>query len=98
MAYVVSARWLAHPGKEQRVAELIGELGPASRAEPGCLAWLPYRSIAEPRLFWLYEDYADEAAYETHMATEHFTRLVKGEAIPELLASREREYFTPLDD
>ena len=28
------------------------------------------------------------------MATEHFTRLVKGEAIPELLDSRVREFFT----
>ena len=64
MAYVVSARWLAHEGREERVAELIGELGAASRAEPGCLGWLPHRSLAEPRLFWLYEQYADEAAYE----------------------------------
>ena len=93
MAYVVSARWLAHEGREERVAELIGELGAASRAEPGCLSWLPHRSIAEPRLFWLYEEYADEAAYEVHQETEHFTRLVKEEAIPELLESREREYF-----
>ena len=96
MAYVVSARWLAREGREDRVAELIGELGAASRAEPGCLTWLPHRSIAEPRLFWLYEQYADEAAYEAHMETEHFTRLVKGEAIPQLLESREREYFVTL--
>jgi quinol monooxygenase YgiN len=96
MAYVVSARWLAREGREERVAELIGELGPASRAEPGCLTWLPHRSMAEPRLFWLYEEYADEAAYDVHQETEHFTRLVKGEAIPELLESREREYFVTL--
>ena len=58
--------------------------------------WLPHRSVAEPRLFWLYEQYEDEAAYEAHTATEHFERLVKGEAIPELLESREREFFTTL--
>ena len=29
--------------------------GRRPRAEPGCLTWLPHRSIAEPRLFWLYE-------------------------------------------
>ena len=50
MAYVVSARWLAHEGREERVAELIGELGAVSRAEPGCVTWLPHRSITEPRL------------------------------------------------
>jgi len=96
MGYVVAARWLAREGREERVAELIGELGPASRAEPGCVMWLPQRSLDEPRLFWLYEQYADEAAYEAHMASEHFTRLVKDEAIPELLESRERDFFTTL--
>jgi quinol monooxygenase YgiN len=96
VAYVVSARWLAREGREERVAELIGELGAASREEPGCLAWLPHRAIGSPRLFWLYEQYADEAAYEAHMASEHFSRLVEGEAMPELLESREREYFTTL--
>jgi quinol monooxygenase YgiN len=61
------------------------------------LQFQPHRSTEDPLLFWLYEQYADEAAYETHMATEHFTRLVKGEAIPDLLESREREFFTTLD-
>ena len=94
---MVSARWLAREGREERVAELIGELGPASRAEPGCRVWIPHRTNDEPRLFWLYEQYEDAAAYEAHMATEHFTRLVKDEAIPNLLESREREFFTTLD-
>ena len=30
------------------------------------------------------------------MDSEHFTRLVKEEAIPELLADREREFFETL--
>ncbi len=60
--------------------------------------WLPHRSIAEPRLFWLYEQYADEAAYEAHMASEHFTRLVKQEAIPDLLEDRERAFYETIDD
>jgi quinol monooxygenase YgiN len=97
VAYAVSARWTAREGREGRLAELIGELTPAARAEPGCLQFQPHRSIEDPLLFWLYEQYVDEAAYATHMATEHFTRLVKGEAIPELLASRVREFFTTLD-
>jgi quinol monooxygenase YgiN len=97
MAYVVSARWRAREGRERRLAELIEELTPAARGEPGCLQFQPHRSTEDPLLFWLYEQYADEAAYGTHMATEHFTRLVKGEAIPDLLESREREFFTTLD-
>ena len=96
MAYVVSALWRAKEGKEGRLAEVIDELLEPSRAEPGNLFYQPHRSPDDPRLFFLYEQYADEAGYEAHMATEHFTRLVKDEAIPELLESRERAFYETL--
>ena len=73
--------------------EIIRELIPLSRAEPGNLLYLPHRSPEDPRLFYLYEQYVDEAGYEAHMDSEHFTRLVKEEAIPELLEHRERAFF-----
>jgi len=98
MAYVVSAHWRAKEGKEDRLAELIAELAPPSRAEPGSLFYQAQRSVDDPRLFYLYEQYADEAAYEAHMDSEHFTRLVKQEAIPELLESRERAFYTTIVD
>jgi quinol monooxygenase YgiN len=97
MAYVVCALWRAKEGKEGRLAEVIGELLEPSRAEPGNLFYQPHRSPDDPRLFFLYEQYADEAGYEAHMATEHFTRLVKDEAIPELLESRERAFYETFD-
>ena len=68
-----------------------------SRAEPGCLFYQPHRSPEDPRLFYLYEQYADEAGYQAHMDSEHFTRLVKQEAIPRLLESRERAFYVTLD-
>ena len=98
MAYVVSAHWRAKEGKEDRLAELIGELAPPSRAEPGSLFYQAQRSVDDPRLFYLYEQYADEAAYQAHMDSEHFTRLVKEEAIPELLETRERAFYTTIID
>jgi quinol monooxygenase YgiN len=97
MAYVVAALWRAKAGSEDRVAEIIGQLLEPSRAEPGCLFYQPHRSPDDPRLFFLYEQYADEAAYQAHMDSEHFTRLVKEEAIPELLESRERAFYATLD-
>ena len=96
MAYVVSALWRAKEGCEGRVAEVIGELLGPSRAEPGCRFYQPHRSPDDPRLFYLYEQYADEAGYQAHMDSEHFTRLVKEEAIPEILEAREREFFETL--
>jgi quinol monooxygenase YgiN len=98
MAYVVSAHWRAKEGKEDRLAELIEELAPPSRAEPGSVFYQAQRSVDDPRLFYLYEQYADEAAYQAHMDSEHFTRLVKEEAIPELLETRERAFYTTIVD
>src|SRR5689334_5675138 len=98
MAYVVSAHWRAKQGKEERLAELIAEMTPPSRAEPGNLFYQAQRSVEDPQLFYLYEQYADEAAYEAHMDSEHFTRLVKGEAIPDLLEARERAFYETIVD
>ena len=98
MAYVVSAHWRAKDGKEGRLAELIEELAPPSRAEPGNRFYQAQRSAEDPDLFFLYEQYEDEAAYQAHMDSEHFTRLVKEEAIPELLEERRREFFETLVD
>jgi quinol monooxygenase YgiN len=98
MAYVVSAHWRAKDGKEGRLAEVIEEITPPSRAEPGNLFYQAHRSPDDPRLFYLYEQYVDEAAYHAHMDSEHFTRLVKQEAIPELLEDRERAFYETMTD
>ena len=83
MAYVVCAKWTAKEGKEDRLAEVIEEMTEPSRAEPGNRYYQAHRSPENPRLYFLYEQYDDEAGYEAHMASEHFTRLVKEEAIPD---------------
>jgi quinol monooxygenase YgiN len=93
MAYVVAAHWRANDGADDRVAEIIEELTPISRSEPGNRFYQASRSPDDPRHFFLYEIYEDEAAYQAHMESQHFTRLVKEEAIPNLLAAREREFF-----
>jgi quinol monooxygenase YgiN len=98
MAYVVSARWRAKEGKEERLLEVIREMTPPSRAEPGNLFYQAQRSLEDPRLFYLYEQYVDEAGYHAHQDTEHFTRLVKQEAIPELLEDRDRAFYETIDD
>jgi quinol monooxygenase YgiN len=98
MAYVVSAKWRAKEGKEERLLEVIREIAWPSRAEPGNVFYQAQRSLEDPRLFFLYEQYVDEAGYQAHQDSEHFTRLVKEEAIPELLEDREREFYETIDD
>jgi quinol monooxygenase YgiN len=96
MAYVVSAKWRAKAGKADRLREICAEMTEPSRAEEGNLFYQAQVSVEDPQLFYLYEQYVDEAAYQAHMDSPHFTRLVKQEAIPEILDAREREFYETL--
>jgi len=96
MAYVVAAWWRAKEGEEEKVRELIEIMTPLSRDEPACRFYEAHRSPDDPLLFFLYEQYDDESGYEAHMATEHFEKYVRGEAIPRL-ESRERSFYVTMD-
>jgi quinol monooxygenase YgiN len=94
--YIISARWRAKPECVDRVREILEEMAVHSRAEPGNLFYQAHRSPENPQLFYLYEQYADEAAFQAHAESEYFVRLVKDEAIPRLLQSRERQLLEAL--
>jgi quinol monooxygenase YgiN len=96
MAYVVAAIWTAKEGQEETILRVIKEMTPLSRQEPGCLYYQAQHSPENPRVFFLYEQYINEAGYEAHMATPHFERYVRGEAIPNL-ESRERAFYETID-
>jgi quinol monooxygenase YgiN len=96
MAYVLIARMTAREGEEERAAEIIRELTPASAAEPGCVHYIPHRDAENPRTFMLYEQYRDQAAFEAHGQTEHFQRLAAGQLFP-LMEERERLFYETLD-
>jgi len=65
-----------------------------ANSEPGTLLFWPHRSAANDHVFFLYELFADDAAFAAHQQTEHFKRLVLGEALSKL-AKRERLQFAP---
>lgn len=96
MAYVVAAIWTAKEGQEETILEVIKKMTPLSRQEPACVYYQAQRSPEHPRVFFLYEQYLNEAGYEAHMATPHFERHVRGEAIPNL-ESRERAFYETID-
>lgn len=96
MAYIVAATYRAKEGEEEKVREVLEAMAPLSRAEPACRFYQAHRSPEDPRVFFLYEQYDDEAGYQAHMATEHFETYVRGEAIPRL-ESRERAFYVTLD-
>jgi quinol monooxygenase YgiN len=94
MAYVVSAIWRAKEGQADTILRVIEKMTPLSRKEPGCVFYQAHRSPTDPNLFFLYEQYVDEAGYEAHMATPHFEQYVKGEAIPNLVSRQRALYET----
>ena len=96
MAYVVAATWTAEPGKEDVVRDAIRKLTPKSRAEEGNLFYQAQVNPEDPRTFFLYEQYVDEAAYEAHKATPHFQENVFGYII-EYLAERSVKTYTTID-
>ena len=93
MTYVVIARWTAKPGNEEAVAAALEKLAALSREERGCKKYFANRSVEDPRVFLLYEEYTGEEAYRAHTESEHFARFALGEGIP-LLERREREFYT----
>ena len=95
MTVVLAVTWIARDGESDTVAELLRQLMPLSRAEPGCLQYDAHRDPDEPNTFFLFERYADQEAFEAHSASAHFRGLVLEQALP-LLATRQRHVLTPL--
>jgi len=96
MAYVVTARWTARQGEEERVLRAIKKLIEPSRAEPANSFYQANRDPDDPRVFFLYEIYDDREAADDHWASEHFKRHALDDAIPRL-ESRERWFYTTIE-
>ncbi len=96
MAFVLVARMTTREGEQERAAELIEELVAGSRAEPGNVYYIPHRDPENPRVFMLYEQYRDKAAFEEHGQTEHFKTLAAGELFG-LMEERERTFYETID-
>jgi len=90
------ARYRCRAGLGDEVAEALRRMAAAVSAdEPACLVYRVSRSLDDPDVFVLYEEYADEEALLAHRETPHFRELVEGTVVP-LLESRERELLEPV--
>jgi quinol monooxygenase YgiN len=96
MAYVVCAKWTAKKGEADNVAEAIRKLVPLSRRESGVLRYQPHRDPKNPNVFFIYEQYADAGAYQSHLDSEHVRQHGFDDAIPRL-ESRERFIYETMD-
>ena len=95
MAFTLVVRMTAREGEEERAAQIIPRLVAASAAEPGNVHYLAHRDPEDPRVFLMYEQYRDKAAFEEHGASDHFKQLALGELFP-LMEERRREVYETL--
>jgi len=74
---VLAVTWMSKVGREAEVEAFFSKLTEAARKEPGCLMFQVHRHKTDPRRFFIYEQYKDDAALEAHRATPHFLQFAK---------------------
>jgi quinol monooxygenase YgiN len=92
---VLAVTWMAKAGKETEVADIFSKLTAESRKEPGCGMYQVHRHRTEPRRFFIYEQYKDDAALESHRATPHFLQYAKKE-LPKVADRVDGQLYDPL--
>jgi quinol monooxygenase YgiN len=92
----VAVTYLVQKGREEEALALFRPLAERTRTEPGCRMYVVHRSTTEPRRFFLYEQYDDQAALDAHRAAPHFEQYAKEGLFP-LLESRAPEIYTLLE-
>ena len=77
MELFIVGRFHARAGQADAVAAALRDVLGPSRKEPGCLDLQHVRCIHDPRLFYVYSRWIDEAAFETHAALPHTVRFLQ---------------------
>lgn len=65
------AEFTARPGCAEEVAQRLAEYGRSVRAEPGNVIFAPNRRQDDPDRFFVFESYADEDAFQAHLAAPY---------------------------
>jgi quinol monooxygenase YgiN len=92
---VLAVTWVAKVGREAEVAEVLAKLTQEARKEPGCAMFQGHRHRTEPRRFFIYEQYKDDAALETHRNTPHFLQYARKD-LPKIADRVEGQLYDPL--
>ena len=92
---VLVVTWMAKVGHEKEVADLFAKLTAESRKEPGCAMYVAHRHKTEPRRYFIYEQYKDDAALEAHRSAPHFLKFARKE-LPKIADRVEGHLFEPL--
>ncbi|NSX56193.1 putative quinol monooxygenase [Parasulfitobacter algicola] len=91
--FVVAINIVAKDGKSDAVADILESLIIPTMAESGVKFFMPYRSPTDPKAFFIYEIYVNEAGWDAHNTSNHFQSAIK-KLLP-LIKTRSRVPFVP---
>jgi quinol monooxygenase YgiN len=77
MEIFIFAHFYARGGNEKAVEEALHDVVGPSREEAGCLNIHAFRSIRDPRLFYIHSRWIDEEAFEHHARLPHTVRFIE---------------------
>jgi len=93
----LAVTFIVKTGHEDQAIEFFDRLTQATRTEPGCRMYLAHRSTDDPRKFFLYEQYDDRAALDSHRVADHFIKYAVGGLFP-IIENRTPELYEPLGE
>ena len=71
MPVILYAEFTAKPSSQSQVQMLVSDLAENVRREPGNTEFTVYRERDNPRKFFVFEEYLDEASFEAHIRAEY---------------------------
>lgn len=69
---LIVVRYPVRPERSEEWPEIVADFTAATRAEPGNLFFEWSRSLEDPNEYVLVEGFADSAAGEAHVSSDHF--------------------------
>jgi quinol monooxygenase YgiN len=73
----VFVRLHAAEGNEPAVEEALREVAEPTRDEAGCLSFQVFRSMRDPRLFYIHSKWVDAVAFQHHAELAHTVKFLK---------------------
>jgi quinol monooxygenase YgiN len=73
----IFGRFCARAGCEDALAEAVRDVVPPTREEHGCLEIHGFRSISDPRLFYVHSCWVDESAFDEHTKLPHTVKFIE---------------------
>lgn len=77
MEQYVFVKLHARQGEESAVEEALREVTGPSRQEAGCLSFQTFRSMRDPRLFFIHSRWVDSDAFQKHAELAHTVRFLE---------------------